>query len=105
MKKTQAERDAADPATFVARREKEGMRLAYFKDNPLRYRRIGAVVLSDFILSDFVLNFQDQAPTLPALAEEYRQRFPTRWLNNIVPLPPLRGVLLIHFHFSLLHCV
>ncbi|GAA0145577.1 hypothetical protein LIER_05744 [Lithospermum erythrorhizon] len=81
LKKAQAERDVAD-------REREGLRRAYFKDNPLRCCRIGAAVLSEF-----VINFQVQAPTLPALAEEYRRRFPVGWLDNTVPLPPLDQIL------------
>ncbi|GAA0182877.1 hypothetical protein LIER_30448 [Lithospermum erythrorhizon] len=61
------ERDVANRAALAARHEREGLRLAYFQDSPLRCRHIGATVLLDF-----VLNFQDQAPTLLALAEEYR---------------------------------
>ncbi|GAA0185680.1 hypothetical protein LIER_32968 [Lithospermum erythrorhizon] len=64
LRKAMVERDAAR----AARKEKEGLRRAYLQDNPLRCRRIGAAVLSNF-----VLNFQDRIPTLPALVEDYRQ--------------------------------
>ncbi|GAA0158439.1 hypothetical protein LIER_38652 [Lithospermum erythrorhizon] len=70
------------------RRERERLRRAYFKDNPLRCPRIGAAVLSDF-----VLNFLDQAPTLPVPAVEYKRHFPTGWLDNTAPLLPLDQIL------------
>ncbi|GAA0184347.1 hypothetical protein LIER_31635 [Lithospermum erythrorhizon] len=49
--KAQVERDVADRTTLAARRERDGLRRAYFKDRPLRCRRIAAAVLSDFVLS------------------------------------------------------
>ncbi|GAA0160061.1 hypothetical protein LIER_16700 [Lithospermum erythrorhizon] len=63
----QAKRDAANQVAFNALREREGLRHTYLQENPWRCRRIGAAVLSDFILK-----CQDRALTLPALAEEYR---------------------------------
>ncbi|GAA0140300.1 hypothetical protein LIER_42613 [Lithospermum erythrorhizon] len=60
----------------------------YCQDSPLRCRRIG-----DIILSDVVLNFQDWVPTLLALDEEYMQRYPTGWLDNTIPLPPVTEIL------------
>ncbi|GAA0186736.1 hypothetical protein LIER_34024 [Lithospermum erythrorhizon] len=64
LKKAQAERDTVDQAAFAARQEMEGVRRTYLQDSPLICRRIGATVLLDFIL-----NFQDRSPILPALAE------------------------------------
>ncbi|GAA0174457.1 hypothetical protein LIER_27844 [Lithospermum erythrorhizon] len=67
----QVERDAANQDALAASYEREGLCRAYFQDSPRRCRGIGATVISNF-----VLNFQDQALTLLALVEEYRQRFP-----------------------------
>ncbi|GAA0156996.1 hypothetical protein LIER_14356 [Lithospermum erythrorhizon] len=41
--------------------------------------------ISVAVLSDFVLYSQDRSPTLSALAEENRQRYPTGWLDKILP--------------------
>ncbi|GAA0144498.1 hypothetical protein LIER_04929 [Lithospermum erythrorhizon] len=84
LRMAEAERDDANQATLVARREKEGLRHAYLQDSPRRCGHIGAVVLFDFIL-----NCQDQAPSLPALAEEYKHKFPVGWMDNTVPPPPI----------------
>ncbi|GAA0145828.1 hypothetical protein LIER_05927 [Lithospermum erythrorhizon] len=67
LKRAQAKMDATDRAALATRREREGLRHAYFQENPLRYHRIGAAVLSDIVLYS-----QDRSPTLPGLAEEYR---------------------------------
>ncbi|GAA0160170.1 hypothetical protein LIER_16785 [Lithospermum erythrorhizon] len=50
--------------------DRHGLWHANLQNSPLRYHRIGAAVLSDF-----VLNFQDRSPTLLTLANEYRQRY------------------------------
>ncbi|GAA0161068.1 hypothetical protein LIER_39159 [Lithospermum erythrorhizon] len=88
LRKTHAERNATNQATLATRREREGLRRVYFQHNPWRCSRIGGTVLSDF-----VLNFQDQDLTLPTLVKEYRQRFPKGWLCNPAPLPPLDQIL------------
>ncbi|GAA0174750.1 hypothetical protein LIER_28081 [Lithospermum erythrorhizon] len=75
-------------ASRAPRQEKEGLRCAYVQDNPLRCHRIG-----DVVLSDFILNFQDRIPTLPVMAEEYRQRYPVGWLDNTIPLHPIVEIL------------
>ncbi|GAA0174720.1 hypothetical protein LIER_28053 [Lithospermum erythrorhizon] len=67
LRNVDAERDAANQTAFTSRREREGLSCAYLQDNRRRCCRIGVAVLSDV-----VLNCQDQPPALPALAEEYR---------------------------------
>ncbi|GAA0174938.1 hypothetical protein LIER_28216 [Lithospermum erythrorhizon] len=52
------------------------------KGKHLCCRRAGAAVLSDF-----VLHYLDEIPSLNALAEEYRRWFPAGWLDNTMPLP------------------
>ncbi|GAA0177434.1 hypothetical protein LIER_29694 [Lithospermum erythrorhizon] len=84
LRRAHAKRDVANQAAFAARQEREGLRHAYFQDSLRRCHRIGAA-----ILSDFVLNCQDRVPTFPALAEECRQRYLMGWLDNTVPLPSL----------------
>ncbi|GAA0182086.1 hypothetical protein LIER_30319 [Lithospermum erythrorhizon] len=58
------------------------------RDSSHRCHRIGA-----FILSDIVLNFHAQVPTLPALPAEYGQRFPVWSPDNTTPLPPITEIL------------
>ncbi|GAA0175928.1 hypothetical protein LIER_29018 [Lithospermum erythrorhizon] len=84
LRRVEAERDAANRDALTSRREKEGLRHAYLQDSHRRCRYIGVVVLSNF-----VMNSQDRSPMLPALADEYTQRFPTGWMDNRVPLPPI----------------
>ncbi|GAA0140313.1 hypothetical protein LIER_35217 [Lithospermum erythrorhizon] len=84
LRRAEAERDAANQAAFTARREREGLRCAFLQDSPRRCRRIGAAVLSNF-----VLNCQDRAPALSALAEENRQWYLAGWMDNKLPLPPI----------------
>ncbi|GAA0145873.1 hypothetical protein LIER_42883 [Lithospermum erythrorhizon] len=61
-RKRAAERDDAIQAARSAKREREDLRRAYCQDSPLRFRRASAAVLSDL-----VLHYQDQIPSLPAL--------------------------------------
>ncbi|GAA0174689.1 hypothetical protein LIER_28025 [Lithospermum erythrorhizon] len=85
LKKTQEKRDQA---ARTIRQEREGLRRAYCQDNPICCRRIGAIVLSNF-----VLNSHDRIPPLHALAGEYRQWFPARWLDITIPLLPITEIL------------
>ncbi|GAA0170811.1 hypothetical protein LIER_24992 [Lithospermum erythrorhizon] len=51
LRRLEAERDATNQGAFVARREKAGLRRAYLQDSPRRCHRIGAAILSDFVLN------------------------------------------------------
>ncbi|GAA0174742.1 hypothetical protein LIER_28073 [Lithospermum erythrorhizon] len=83
LKKAEEERDTVHEAARFACKEREGLRRACCQDNPLRCLRAGVAVLSDF-----VMHYQESIPSLPSLAEEYRRRYPARWLDNTIPLPP-----------------
>ncbi|GAA0139329.1 hypothetical protein LIER_00895 [Lithospermum erythrorhizon] len=60
LKREEEDRDAAIQEARLARREREGLRHAYCQDNPFRCCPAGAT-----ILSDFVLYYHDQIPSLP----------------------------------------
>ncbi|GAA0150153.1 hypothetical protein LIER_09156 [Lithospermum erythrorhizon] len=47
---------------------------------PFSWNVVGA------ILTEFVLNYQDQVPDLPSLLEAYKQRFPRGCLASVPPI-------------------
>ncbi|GAA0155053.1 hypothetical protein LIER_12874 [Lithospermum erythrorhizon] len=85
LKKAEEKRDAARST----RRERDDIRRAYYQDIPFRCQPDEAAVLSNF-----VLHYQNQIPQLLGLAEEYRRRYPTGWLDNTQPLHSISTILL-----------
>ncbi|GAA0183086.1 hypothetical protein LIER_30562 [Lithospermum erythrorhizon] len=68
----------------VVRRGREDLLLAYRQEIPLRSNRVGASVLADFVLHN-----RNRVHQLPALAEEYKRRFPTDWFDDTRPFPSI----------------